>query len=78
MKVFHKKSIEQWNAALRIFFPEAINIIQQRMHIPNMVYTNESILDEYSTEKLNSMEKTFRDANSYVQKGNFKALFGSL
>ncbi len=78
MKVFQKKSIEKWNTALRVFFPEAINIIKQRIHIPNMVYTNESILDEYSSEELDNMEQILRKANSYLQKNNFEALFGKL
>jgi hypothetical protein len=78
MKVFQKKSIEKWDATLKVFFPEAINIIKQRIHIPNMVYTNESILDEYSSEELDTMEQTLRNANSYVQKNNFEALFGKL
>lgn len=76
--IFDKIEIHTWDRAVRTFFSRAINIIAKKKILHDRVYIQYSILDEYSSKKLDYFLEVLREAGSYAQDGKWEELFDEL
>jgi hypothetical protein len=73
--IFNKIEVHTWDKAVKTFFPQAIHILNKRKKLPDRVYSQYSILDEYSTDEIEEYLETLREAVNYAQKEDWKEIF---
>lgn len=76
--IFDIMEIDTWDRAVKTFFNRAINILDKKKLLYDRVYTQYSILDEYSSKELKSFLEALREATIYAQKGKWEVLFDEL
>ena len=73
--IFDKITVHIWDRAMKTFFYQAINILDKKKNLPDRVYTQYSVLDEYSSDELENYLEILREAAYYAQKGKWNELF---
>lgn len=73
--IFNKIAIQNWDQAVKTFFNQAISVLDKKKFLPDRVFDQYSILDEYSSDDLNKFIKVIKEAKNCVQKGEWKNLF---
>ncbi|MFX1327971.1 MAG: hypothetical protein ACFE91_07485 [Promethearchaeota archaeon] len=76
--IFDKTEVHTWDKAVKIFFSRAINILSKKKKLPDRVYTQYSILDEYSSDELESYVEILREATYYSQASEWNKLFHNI
>lgn len=76
LEIFRKKLIGDWDAALRTFYSDSVELIHQRTFLPDKVYSHKSILDEFSREELLKIRERLEKAKDYTEKSEWDKLFG--
>jgi len=75
-KIFSEKPMNTWDKIIKTFFQEAIYILRERIMLENKVYSQKSILDEYSDKSLEKMIDVLRESAFYAQNEDWYTLFG--
>ena len=73
--IFEKIEVHTWDKAVKTFFPQAIHILNKKKKLPYRVYSQYSILDEYSNNEIEEYLETLREAVYYAQKGEWSEIF---
>ena len=73
--IFDKIEIQDWDRAVKTFFNRAIYILDKKKLLPDRVYNQYSILDDYSSNELNYFLEILKEAVIYSQKGKWEKLF---
>lgn len=73
--IFDKIEVHTWDKAVKTFFSRAIYILDKKKKLSDRVYTQYSILNEYSNSELNEFLEVLREAVYYTQEGEWKELF---
>ena len=73
--IFDKIEIHTWDKAVKTFFSQAIHILDKKKRLPDRIYTQYSILDEYSSKQLKYFLEILREAAIYVHKGDWTEVF---
>ncbi len=73
--IFDKIKVNTWERALKTFFYRAINILDKKRSLPDRVYSQYSILDEYSSDEQEKYIEVLKEASSYAQEGKWTELF---
>ncbi len=76
--IFDKIEVHSWDRAVKTFFNRAIYILDKEILLPDRVYSQYSILDEYSSNELDNFLEVLREAVNYAQKGEWKKIFSEL
>lgn len=76
MQVFKNRQIGNWDKALRTFFNESIRLINERVFMPDKVYSHKSILDEYSQSYLLEILERLKKAKINADKSEWVKIFG--
>lgn len=76
--IFDKIKVNTWERDLKTFFYRAINIINIKRSLPDRVYSQYSILDEYSIDEQKACIEVLKEASSYTQEGKWKELFNDI
>jgi len=76
--IFDKIEVQSWNQAVKTFLSRAIYLLDKEILLPERVYNQYSILNEYSSNALNNFLEILREAENYAQKGKWKNLFNDL
>jgi len=76
--IFDKIEVHSWDRAVKTFFNRAIYILDKEILLPDRVYNQYSILDEYSSKELSHFLKVLREAATYAQKGKWEKTFSDL
>lgn len=76
--VFEEITVHTWERAVKTFFYRAINILDRNKSLPDRVYTQYSILNEYSSDELENFLEVLREAGSYAEEGEWKELFNDI
>lgn len=76
--IFDKVEVHSWERAVKTFFSRAIYILDKEILLPDSVYNQHSILDEYSSNGLKKILEILREAEIYAQKGKWKVLFSDV
>jgi len=72
--IFGKIEVDPWDRALKTFFNQAIHILDKKKKLPDRVYNQYSILNEYSSNELERFLEILREADNYAQKENWKEI----
>ncbi|MFW9970809.1 MAG: hypothetical protein ACFFDF_11485 [Candidatus Odinarchaeota archaeon] len=72
--IFDKIEIHTWNGAMKTFFNQAIHILDKKKKLPDRVYNQYSILNEYSNKDIEGALKILGEAASYAQKEKWKEI----
>lgn len=75
--IFRASKINGWVKAVKTFFNQSLNIIGNNLHIPDRVYSDRSILDDYTESELDSFYTALKDANIFAVKNKWQDLFGN-
>ncbi|MHA1274856.1 MAG: hypothetical protein ACTSQS_15685, partial [Promethearchaeota archaeon] len=75
-KIFSEKPMNTWDKIIKTFFQDAIYILRERIMLENKVYSQKSILDEYSDKSLEKMIDVLRESAFYAQNEDWYTLFG--
>ena len=73
--IFDEIKVNTWERALKTFFYRAINVIDKKRSLPDRVYSQYSILEEYSNDQQEEYIEVLREASSYAQEGKWTELF---
>jgi len=73
--IFDKIEVHTWDRAVKTFFFQAIHILNKRKKLPDRVYSQYSILDEYSSNEIEEYLEILREAVYYAQKEDWKEIF---
>ncbi len=73
--IFDEITVHTWDSAMKTFFYRAINILDKKKNLPDRVYTQYSVLDEYSSDELENYLEILREAGSYAQVGEWNEIF---
>ena len=76
LEIFKNKPINDWDKALITFFTDAIKIIKQRTFMPDKVYSQASILNNFSQEQLTIMQTKLEKAKNYAENSEWEKLLG--
>jgi len=76
--IFDKIQVNTWERAVKTFFYRAINILGRKRSLPDRVYSQYSILDEYSSDEIGKYIEILKEASSYAQKGKWTELFNDI
>ncbi|MFX0026833.1 MAG: hypothetical protein ACFE8M_10490 [Candidatus Hermodarchaeota archaeon] len=76
--IFDKIKVYSWDRAVKTFFNRAVYFMNKFMPLPDGVYNQFSILNEFSSNELNNFLDVFREAEIYAQKGKWEKLFSDL
>ena len=76
--VFDKIEDKSWDRAVKTLFSRAIYILDKEILLPDRVYNQNSIIDEYSSNELDNFLDVFKEAANYAQKGKREKLFSDL
>ncbi len=73
--IFDKIRVYTWDRAMKTFFSRAIYILDKQKSPPDRVYTQYSILEEYSNDELENYLKILREAANYAHKSIWNEIF---
>ncbi|MBN1803501.1 MAG: hypothetical protein JW891_18470 [Candidatus Lokiarchaeota archaeon] len=76
-QIFLKSKINDWKNGLKTFFNQATFIIGNEILIPDKIYPNRSILDDYSKGVLNEFYNTLKKASGHATREEWRTLFGN-
>lgn len=77
-KIFKNREITDWTSTLFTFFNHATYILKTNDFIPDRVYNQTSILDDYSQDQKNIFYNAVYEASIYAYKGKYEHLFGNI
>lgn len=75
--IFIDRGINAWEKGVKTFFSNAVNILRDNIYIPDRLYENYSILDDYDENTLDYFLEAFQKANKYAIAENWNKLFGN-
>lgn len=79
-EVFAKRKIQGWKGALKIFFRESVDIIENyldgKLVLKDRVYTNKSILDEYERDMSIGFYQALEEAQNLAESNQWEELYG--
>lgn len=76
--VFDEIKVHTWDRAVKTFFSRAINVLAKKRSLPDRVYAQYSILDEYSNDEIEGYLEVLREADLHAHKGEWKELFNDI
>lgn len=76
--IFDKIEIRSWDRAVKTFFSRVIYFLDKKKLLHHGIYTQLSILEEYSGDELNEFLEVLREAEIYAQKGKWQKIFNDL
>jgi len=76
MYIFKDNQISNWDKALRTFFNESIRLINERVFIPDKIYSHKSILDEYSQSYILEILKQLKKAKINADQSKWAKILG--
>ncbi len=78
--IFIEFGINNWDKAVKTFFHKAINVFNKYndgiLVLQDRIYTNKSILEDYSEKKIDQFYDTLQEANQYAIKNQWDEIFG--
>jgi hypothetical protein len=73
--IFDKIEVQTWDKAVKIFFNRAIYILDKNKILPDRVYNQYSILEDYSDNEIVGYLENLREAAYYAQKEDWEDIF---